>query len=71
MVRFNNQGYDISKPYTEYKISGVNGETFVAPKKGNFNAETFDDIVNIQSKAQKIFKNTYNKVLDKVTGGIR
>ena len=71
MVRFNNQGYDISKPYTEYKISGVNGETFVAPKKGNFNAETFDDIVNIQSKAQKIFKNTYNKVLNKVTGGIR
>ena len=71
MVRFNNQGYDISKPYTEYKVSGVNGETFVAPKKGNFNAETFDDIVNIQSKAQKIFKNTYNKVLNKVTGGIR
>ena len=71
MVRFNNQGYDISKPYTEYKVQGVNGETFVAPKKGNFNAETFDDIVNIQSKAQKIFKNTYNKVLNKVTGGIR
>ena len=71
MVRFNNQGYDISKPYTEYKVYGVNGETFVAPKKGNFNAETFDDIVNIQSKAQKIFKNTYNKVLNKVTGGIR
>ena len=71
MVRFNNQGYDISKPYTEYKVYGVNGETFVAPKKGNFNAETFDDVVNIQSKAQKIFKNTYDKILNKVTGGIR
>ena len=52
MVRFNNQGYDISKPYTEYKIYGVNGETFVALKKGNFNAETFDDVVNIQSNIQ-------------------
>jgi hypothetical protein len=57
MVRFNNQGVDISNPYTEYKVYGVNGETFVGNKedlkKGTFNADTFDDIfANIPSKTQ-------------------
>jgi hypothetical protein len=55
MVRFNNQGVTVSKPYTEYKVHTNGDESFVVSKaelkQGNFNAEAFDDkFANIQSK---------------------
>ena len=61
MARFNNQGVSISNPYTEYKRYTVNGETIIGSKaelkKGNFNADFFDDVVaNINSKVEKVKK---------------
>ena len=78
MVRFNNQGYDISKPYTEYKVHGVNGETFVGSKEDVTGMYTddpsglsgFDDIfANIKSKLKKVVKKSVDNVL-KDTWGI-
>ncbi len=77
MVRFNNQGYDISKPYTEYKVHGVNGETFVGSKEDVTGMYTddpsglsgFDDIfANIKSKLKKVVKKSVDKVLNDVWG---
>ena len=78
MTRFNNQGYDISKPYTEYKVYGVNGETFVGSKEDVTGMYTddpsglsgIDDIfANIKSKLKKVVKKSVDKVLNDVTGG--
>jgi hypothetical protein len=78
MVRFNNQGVAISKPYTEYKVHTKDDETFIVSKaelkQGNFNADTFDDkFANIQSKVASAYpvipvkvSNIKSKVKDNV-----
>ena len=74
MVRFNNQGISISKPYTEYKVYQKNGETFVGTdteitsliKKG-FSIDNVFDMA--KTKIKNKVKKVVNKTLNNITRG--
>ena len=80
MVRFNNQGVAISKPYTEYKVYTNNGETFVGTdteitnlKKNGFDIEKIERIIDmaktkIKNKVKKLEKKA-KETLNNVTRG--
>ena len=77
MVRFNNQGISISKPYTEYKVYRNNGETYIGTQKEittlKLKGLTIDNIIDIgrtkiNAKINEFGKNI-KKTLSKITKG--
>jgi hypothetical protein len=67
MVRFNNQGVAISKPYTEYKAYTINNEVHIGSKQdiGDLVKKGFS-ISNIIDIGKSKIKNAVSKFTNKI-----